>query len=103
MAESEQERITELREEVDELKQTVASHAVVDRAIGMMVAVGRVTPEQGWEVLKDISQHTNIKLRNVAELILIWGSKGDLPPEISAELERAPDRFGPTQVPGAPS
>jgi hypothetical protein len=93
-------RIFELQEEVDQLKEAVASHAVVDQAIGMVVALGRVTPDQGWEVLKEVSQHTNIKLRNVADLILIWGRTGDMPPEIRAELEDALDRYGPTQIPG---
>ncbi|MFF4547979.1 ANTAR domain-containing protein [Streptomyces sp. NPDC001406] len=100
--EAETDRIFQLQEEVHQLKEAVASHAVVDQAIGMVVALGRVTPDQGWAVLKDVSQHTNIKLRNVAELILIWGRTGDMPPEIRAELEDALDRHGPTQVPGTP-
>ncbi|MGP4008565.1 ANTAR domain-containing protein [Streptomyces sp. 4N124] len=96
------ERIFELQEEVDQLKEAVASHAVVDQAIGMIVALGRVTPGEGWKILKDISQHTNIKLRNVAELILIWGRSGVMPPEIRVELEEGLDRYGPTEIPGAP-
>jgi hypothetical protein len=96
-------RLLELQEEVDQLKEAVSSHAVVDQAIGMIVALGRVTPDQGWEVLKEVSQHTNIKLRNVAELILIWGRAGEMPEDIRAELEEALDRHGPTQIPGAPS
>jgi hypothetical protein len=98
----ETDRILELQEEINQLKEAVASHAVVDQAIGMAVALGRVTPDQGWEVLKDVSQHTNIKLRNVAELILIWGRNGEMPPEIRVELEDALDRYGPTQIPGVP-
>ncbi|MBC2908100.1 ANTAR domain-containing protein [Streptomyces cupreus] len=95
-------RISELQQEVDQLKEAVASHAVVDQAIGMIVALGRVAPAQGWAVLKDVSQHTNIKLRHVADLILIWGRDGEMPPEIRAELEDALDRHGPTQIPGMP-
>ena len=95
-------QILALQEQVDQLKEAVASHAVVDQAIGMVVALGRVTPDEGWQVLKEISQHTNIKLRNVAELILIWGRSGTIPPEIRAELEDALDRHGPTQVPEVP-
>ncbi|MGX1128369.1 hypothetical protein RKD49_000559 [Streptomyces glaucescens] len=95
-------RIAALQEEVAQLKEAVSSHAVIDQAIGMMVALGRVTPDQGWMVLKEVSQHTNIKLRTVAELILIWGRQGEMPPEIGAELEDALDRHGPTQIPGAP-
>jgi hypothetical protein len=68
----------------------------------MIVALGRVTPDEGWQVLKEISQHTNIKLRNVADMILIWGRSGTMPEEISAALEDALDRYGPTQIPGAP-
>jgi hypothetical protein len=95
----ESERIIELEEQVDQLKEAVVSHAVVDQAIGMIVALGRVGPDQGWEVLKDVSQNTNIKLRNVADLILIWGRDGRMPSEIRVELEKALDRHGPTQVP----
>ncbi|MCI3273769.1 ANTAR domain-containing protein [Streptomyces sp. 7R015] len=100
--EDDTDRIFALEEEVDQLKEAVASHAVVDQAIGMVVALGRVSPDQGWAVLKDVSQHTNIRLRNVAELILIWGRTGEMPPEIRAELEDALDRHGPTQIPESP-
>jgi hypothetical protein len=96
-------RIFALQEEVHQLKEAVSSHAVVDQAIGMVVALGRVTPDEGWEILKEVSQHTNIKLRSVAELILVWGRSGAMPPEIHAELEDALDRYGPTQIPGAPT
>ncbi|MET9443739.1 ANTAR domain-containing protein [Streptomyces sp. NPDC006610] len=96
-------RLRELEEQVAQLKEAVASHAVVDQAIGMMVALGRLTPDQGWAVLKDVSQHTNVKLRHIAELVLIWGRNGELPPRIRAELEDALDRHGPAQIPGTPS
>ncbi|MER6286974.1 ANTAR domain-containing protein [Streptomyces sviceus] len=99
----ESDRIFALQEEIGQLKEAVASHAVVDQAIGMVVALGRITPDEGWEVLKEVSQHTNIKLRYVAELILLWGRSGEIPPEIRIELEEALDRYGPTQIPGAPS
>ncbi|MEU1252276.1 ANTAR domain-containing protein [Streptomyces chartreusis] len=97
----ETDRILELEEEVDQLKEAVVSHAVVDQAIGMVVALGRVAPDAGWAVLKEVSQHTNIKLRRVAELILVWGREGEMPPEIRFELEEALERHGPTQIPGA--
>ncbi|MFC8427294.1 ANTAR domain-containing protein [Streptomyces sp. NPDC057253] len=100
---AEPDRIFELQEEIDQLKEAVASHAVVDQAIGMVVALGRVTPDEGWAVLKEVSQHTNIKLRNVADLILIWGRSGEIPKEIRVELQEALERYGPTQIPGAPS
>jgi|SRR3954465_9762148 len=100
--EAEPDRVFALQEEVQQLKEAVTSHAVVDQAIGMMVALGRITPDRGWAVLREVSQHTNIKLRNVAELILIWGRTGDMPADVRAELEDALDRHGPTQIPGVP-
>ncbi|MGV9288561.1 ANTAR domain-containing protein [Streptomyces sp. NPDC003719] len=95
-------QICRLQEQIRQLKEAVVSHAVVDQAIGMVVALGRVAPDEGWAVLKEVSQHTNIKLRNVAELILIWGRTGVMPAEIRIALEDALDRHGPTQIPGAP-
>jgi len=95
-------RIFELEEEVGQLKEAVTSHAVVDQAIGMMVALGRVTPDQGWAVLREVSQHTNIKLRNVAEMIIVWGHNGELAADIRATLEDTLDRYGPTQLPEDP-
>ncbi|MFE2296849.1 ANTAR domain-containing protein [Streptomyces sp. NPDC059445] len=100
---AESDRIFELEAEVQQLKEAVTSHAVVDQAIGMMVALGRVSPDQGWAVLKDVSQHTNIKLRNVAELIILWGRDGEIPQNIRVELEDALDRHGPDQIPEAPT
>ncbi|KPI15232.1 ANTAR domain protein [Actinobacteria bacterium OK006] len=97
------EEIIELREVVDQLKEAVTSHAMVDQAIGIVVALGRVTPDEGWAVLREVSQLTNIKLRNIAELVLIWGRNGDLPSDIRVPLEEALDKYGPTEIPGAPS
>ncbi|MYR46497.1 ANTAR domain-containing protein [Streptomyces sp. SID5910] len=95
-------QIVRLQEQIRQLKEAVVSHAVVDQAIGMVVVLGRVTPDEGWAVLKEVSQHTNIKLRSVAELILIWGRTGVMPAQIRIALEDALDRHGPTQIPGAP-
>ncbi|MFJ6000082.1 ANTAR domain-containing protein [Streptomyces sp. NPDC092370] len=95
-------RIFALQEEVQQLKEAVVSHAVVDQAIGVVVVLGRISPDQGWTVLKEVSQHTNIKLRNVAELILVRGRTGVIPEEIRAALEHALDRAGRTRIPGSP-
>ncbi|GAA2584980.1 MULTISPECIES: ANTAR domain-containing protein [Streptomyces] len=88
---SDSDQIFRLQEEVRQLKEAVVSHAVVDQAIGVVVALGGVTPDEGWIVLKEVSQHTNIKLRSVAETMLIWGRTGVMPPEIRTALE---DRLG---------
>ncbi|MFF3500550.1 ANTAR domain-containing protein [Streptomyces sp. NPDC003247] len=80
------ERIGVLEEEIGRLRHAVVSHAVVDQAIGVVVAVGRLRPEQGWEVLKEISQHTNTKLREVAEYVVQGAHCRWLPDEIHRAL-----------------
>ncbi|MET9255611.1 ANTAR domain-containing protein [Streptomyces sp. NPDC048182] len=87
-------QVSRLQEQVRQLTEAVVSHAVVDQAIGVVVALGRVTPDEGWAVLKEVSQHTNIKLRSVAETILIWGRSGVMPVRVRAALEAALERRG---------
>ncbi|MGW6263271.1 ANTAR domain-containing protein [Streptomyces sp. NPDC055085] len=83
-----------LSEENAQLRHAVRSHAVVDQAIGVLLAVGKLTPDQGWDVLREVSQRTNIKLRHVSELLVEWARTGTLCADIRAELDRqlAPHR-----------
>lgn len=81
-------RLRELEGENIQLQEALRSHAVVDQAIGVVLALGGLTPHEGWHVLRTISQRTNIKLRNVAELVIEWARTEELPPDIRNELER---------------
>ncbi|MEU9314103.1 ANTAR domain-containing protein [Streptomyces sp. NPDC048256] len=49
------------------MRQAVGSLAVVDQAIGVLVAFHRVPRTVGFEVLREVSQHTDIKPHTVAE------------------------------------
>ncbi|MEU2587345.1 ANTAR domain-containing protein [Streptomyces avermitilis] len=62
--------------ENDQLQQAVSSHAVVDQAIGAFVVLGQIGPEDGFEVLRDVSQRTNIKLHLVAGRVLDFARGG---------------------------
>ncbi|MGW1988287.1 ANTAR domain-containing protein [Streptomyces collinus] len=81
--------ITELRRQISHLEQAVVSHTVVDQAIGVVITLGGLRPDQGFEVLREVSQHTNTKLRQVAELIVDWVQSEQLPEEIRTALDRA--------------
>ncbi|NEB04036.1 ANTAR domain-containing protein [Streptomyces sp. SID13726] len=83
------EKIEELQGEITQLRQALVSHAVVDQAIGVVVAVSGLRPEQGWEVLKTVSQRTNTKLRDVALHVVHWPGLGSLPAEIRPALRMA--------------
>ncbi|MFD5636687.1 ANTAR domain-containing protein [Streptomyces sp. NPDC127077] len=81
-------RVRELEGENVQLQEALGSHAVVDQAIGVVLALGGLTPHEGWDVLRAISQRTNIKLRSVAELLIEWVRTKELRADIRAELER---------------
>ena len=82
-------RLAALQKEVSQLRHAVVSHAVIDQAIGVVVAVGGLSAGQGWEALVRVSQHTNIKLREVARRLVEWPASGSLPEPIDRALTEA--------------
>ncbi|MEU6079412.1 ANTAR domain-containing protein [Streptomyces sp. NPDC047108] len=83
------EKVTDLQEEVDHLRQALVSHAVIDQAIGVLIAKTGLRSDEGWEVLKEVSQHTNIKLREIACHVVRWTQNGRLPEDIRTRLHTA--------------
>ncbi|MES4889446.1 ANTAR domain-containing protein [Streptomyces sp. NPDC096012] len=81
--------IAALQEQIEQLTEAVTSHAVVDQAIGVVIAYGGVLPETAWDVLEEVSQHTNIKLREVAARLVQWPRSACLSPEIRSALDAA--------------
>ncbi|MEU5730272.1 ANTAR domain-containing protein [Streptomyces antimycoticus] len=79
-----------LEEEVAQLRRAMASRAVIDQAIGVAITHGSLLPDQGWGVLRTVSQTTNIKVRLIAEQIVRWPHSGRLPEDIRQVLEAAP-------------
>ncbi|MFB7999566.1 ANTAR domain-containing protein [Streptomyces sp. NPDC056002] len=65
-----------------------AFDAVVDQAAGVLIAVGRMSSAEAWDVLRETSMRTDIKLRHVAELLVEWGRTGALCADIRIELDR---------------
>ncbi|MGW5733393.1 MULTISPECIES: ANTAR domain-containing protein [Streptomyces] len=80
--------VQELVDEVEQLKQALWSHATVDQAIGVLLVLGHIDPDEAWGVLRTVSMRTNTKLRVVAESILKWRRTGQLAPELREELDR---------------
>ncbi|MEE1836567.1 ANTAR domain-containing protein [Streptomyces sp. SP17KL33] len=81
--------VEQLRIEKEQLRRAVTSHAAVDQAIGVLVLVGKITPEDGFTVLREISQHTNTKLSSIAEQIVKHAQGADLPDTVLTELRAA--------------
>lgn len=81
--------LTLMRAEARQLHQAIESHMVVDRAIGVVIVLGRLAPDQGWDVLKDVSQHTNTKLREVAGQVVPWANGGQPSEPVRHALDSA--------------
>jgi hypothetical protein len=88
VVEAQSARIQDLRSKLGQLENALESHAVVDRATGVLIAVGRLSSDKAWDVLRETSMSTNIKLRHVAELVVAWGRTGHLATDIQGELSR---------------
>ncbi|MFD6959298.1 ANTAR domain-containing response regulator [Streptomyces venezuelae] len=69
-----------LRRENAQLQQALTSRPVIDQARGVLMAAGGCSAEQAWEVLVEISQRSNTKLRQVAEMV-VAGTSGERPPD----------------------
>jgi GAF domain-containing protein len=63
-------RYAEARVLAENLARALRSRAVIDQAIGVLVAVQGVSPEQAFSDMSRQSQNSNIKLRDVAARIV---------------------------------
>ncbi|MGW0902890.1 ANTAR domain-containing protein [Streptomyces sp. NPDC002853] len=97
----EAETVVELQDEVEQLKQAVWAHATVDQAIGVVVVLGQLSPDEAWNVIRQVSMRTNTKLREVAQQIVTWGRTGALDDVLSHELRgQIRQQQGPAVGPG---
>ena len=62
--------IAELRREVGQLREGMASRAVIERAKGVLMRGHGVTEAESFELLTDLSQRTHRKVRDVAADLL---------------------------------
>ncbi|MGQ4478290.1 ANTAR domain-containing protein, partial [Streptomyces sp. SAS_276] len=70
----------ELRVEVAQLKRAMLTRPVIDLARGVLMASFGLSPEDAWNVLVSVSQHTNTKLHQLAEE-LVDSVNGEPPPD----------------------
>ncbi|MFC9247664.1 ANTAR domain-containing response regulator [Streptomyces sp. NPDC057136] len=64
------------RAEVQQLKRAVTSHAVIDRASGIVMRVVGCDADQAFAILRAISQGTNLKLSEIAEEVVEANGRG---------------------------
>jgi len=56
--------------EAAQLRTAMQSRAVIDQAIGVIMARDRCSPDEAFDLLRRISQHRNVKLRDLAQTIV---------------------------------
>ena len=61
------------REQLAQLQQAVASNRVIGTAIGILMAVRRISEAEAFDLLRVASQHSNRKLREIAEDVVRLG------------------------------
>ncbi|GGV26962.1 hypothetical protein GCM10010277_08240 [Streptomyces longisporoflavus] len=91
-AAGENDAVAELQGEVEQLRQAVWAHATVDQAIGVIIALGRLSPDAAWDVIRNASMHTNTKLRDVAQQIITFATTGEVSKEFRREIKRQMQR-----------
>ncbi|GGV22905.1 ANTAR domain-containing protein [Streptomyces spectabilis] len=66
-----------------------SGRAVIDQARGMLLALAPCSSERAWGLLVDVSQHCNVKLRDVTAALVATTQEEELPEQMRRELRRA--------------
>jgi GAF domain-containing protein len=68
------------REQITGLEQAVASNRAIGMAIGILMAIRRIGPDEAFDLLRRVSQRTNRKLREIADEVVHTGQLPEVPP-----------------------
>jgi transposase len=79
----------DLLREKEQLERAMESRPVVDMACGVLMAGFACQPEDAREILVTVSQHTDIRLREVAEAVTGAAAGTPMPPELQEHLSGA--------------
>lgn len=78
-------RLATCADQNDQLKSSLVSRAVIDQALGVIMATERCPHDRAFALLRSVSQNTNVKLRDLAATIVTRAS-GE-PPRPTAPFE----------------
>ncbi len=73
------------------LEEAMSSREIIGMAEGILIERERITPAEAFEILKQSSQHLNLKLRNVAQYVV---ETGEVPEGESGEPAPLARGFG---------
>jgi hypothetical protein len=69
--------------EAEQLKDALATQPVIEQAKGMIMLLHTCTDEEAFTALREVSQHTNMKVHTVAAVIVATGSRAEQPDELT--------------------
>jgi hypothetical protein len=75
--------VARLRAENEQLRQALCGRAVIDQALGMVMALTPCSRDDAWALLVRVSQHSNTKLRTVCEALVATTGGSPLPREVA--------------------
>ncbi len=78
---------TELQAVIDHLNTALASQPVIEQAKGMIMLLRNWSADQAFTALRQVSQHTNVKLHDVAAVVVDSGTTA-APSGVSDEIAR---------------
>jgi GAF domain-containing protein len=78
-------RLASCADQNDQLRSSIMSRAVIDQALGVIMATQRCPQDKAFALLRNVSQNTNVKLRDIAASIVANVSGG--PPRPTAPFE----------------
>ncbi|MFG2720207.1 ANTAR domain-containing protein [Streptomyces sp. NPDC048416] len=90
----------DLRLEVEQLRRAMHSRATIDLARGILMAAFAISADGAWKVLVSTSQHTNTKLRSLAEQVVESAAGTPLPDSVRERLSAAVARTAAEVSPG---
>jgi GAF domain-containing protein len=78
-------RLASCADQNDQLRSSIVSRAVIDQALGVIMATERCPQDKAFAMLRSVSQNNNVKLRDLAADIVT--SVSGEPPKLTAPFE----------------
>jgi GAF domain-containing protein len=73
--------LQDARHQAEQLRTAMESRAVIEQAKGILIERYKVTADQAFRLLVKVSMHTNRKLRDLAEDLVVTGDLNPWPPD----------------------
>ena len=74
--------LAEQTERAEHLQSAMASRSTIDQALGVIMGQNRISRDEAFAILRSASQHRNVKLREVAAMLIenLTGHQAAEPP-----------------------